>query len=68
MNDRPGDSNTTGPFLVVESPVRGNRFMVVDDRGDAELGNWFIASTWHRCDAEIIAQSYYERLLDGRTT
>ncbi len=38
----------TAPFRVIESSIRGNKFMVVDDRGDAELGNWFIASTWFR--------------------
>ncbi len=45
----------TAPFRVVESTARGGRFMVVDDRGDAEMGNWFIASTFYREVAELLA-------------
>lgn len=53
---------TTSPYRVVESSARGNRFMVVDDRGDAELGNWFIASTWFREQAEFIAGCFAAKL------
>ena len=56
------DSNTTAPFRVIESSIRGNKFMVVDDRGDAELGNWFIASTWFRSHAEFIADCFAAQL------
>ena len=33
----------------------------VDDRGDAELGTWFIASTWFKADADFIAYCFATR-------
>jgi hypothetical protein len=50
-----GASAPTSHYEVVESTARGNRFMVVDQRGDAEMGNWFVCSTWWREDADRIA-------------
>ena len=49
-------NETTGPYRVMESDARGNRYMVVDDGGDAELGNWFVCSTWWRSEAVRIAK------------
>lgn len=54
----------TTPYRVMESSVRGNRYMVVDDLGEAELGNWFVCSTWHRCDADYIARLLNEHPMD----
>ena len=55
-------SSTTAPFRVIESTSLGNRYMVVDDRGDAECGNWFIASTWFREHADFIADCFAAKL------
>jgi hypothetical protein len=49
------------PYRVIETESRKNKFWVVDHRGDAELGNWFIACTWYRPHAEMIAEA-----LNGR--
>lgn len=62
QNAAQGATRSTAPFRVIESAVRGYRFMVVDERGDAELGNWFIASTWCREDAEFIADCFAAKL------
>lgn len=62
MPSNPETTRTTAPYRIIESTIHGGRFIVVDDRGDAELGNWFIAATCWRAHAEFIADCFAARL------
>jgi hypothetical protein len=43
---------TPGPWTVMK---RGGGWGVVNQAGDAELGNWLVADCWWRQDADAIA-------------
>lgn len=55
MNTGAAGVREAAAYRVVAGTARGNRFMVVRPSGDAEMGTWFVASTWWQQDAKRIA-------------
>lgn len=56
-----------GKVEVVDGRMLGFDFSVVNSAGDAELGNWLIASVRGRANADLIAEAFNVVMETGRT-